>query len=96
MDFSKTDKRLLRSTLRTYERTGKYVFLKLFKKTADEKKFEQRISLNLQEFRSLVKTAQNILESVVQDKSAKDCSTKPPPNKKPKLQHESKDDGSSV
>ena len=30
------------------------------------------------------------------EKAAKDCSTKPPPNKRPKLQHESKDGGSNV
>ena len=89
-DVSKTDKRLIRATLKTYEKTGTYVFLKLFKKAADEYEFEQRISLTLQEFGSLVNTAEKILE----EKSAKDCSTKPPPNKRPKL--ESKDGGSNV
>ena len=61
------------------------MFLKMFKKTAEENEFEQRISLILQEFGNLVNTAEKILES--EEKSAKDCSTKPPPNKKPKLQH---------
>ena len=89
-DISKTDKRLIRATLKTYERTGTYVFLKLFKKAAEEYEFEQRISLTLQEFGSLVNTAEKILE----EKSTKDCSTKPPPNKRPKL--ESKDGGSNV
>ena len=92
-DISKTDKRLKRATLKTYERTGTYVFLKLFKKTAEDYEFEQRISLTLQEFGSLVNTAENILlES--EEKSVKDCSTKPPPNKRPKL--ENKDGGSNV
>ena len=46
-DISKTDKRLIRSTLKTYERTGTYVFLKLFKKTAEDYEFEQtRLSTN--------------------------------------------------
>ena len=49
-DISKTDKRLIRATLKTYERTGTYVFLKLFKKTVEENEFEQRILLTLQEF----------------------------------------------
>ena len=35
-DISKTDKRLIRATLKTYEKTGTYVFLKLFKKAAEE------------------------------------------------------------
>ena len=91
-DISKTDKRLIRATLKTYEKTGTYVFLKLFKKAAEEYEFEQRISLTPQEFGSLVNTAEKILES--EEKSSKDCSTKPPPNKRPKL--ESKDGGSNV
>ena len=68
-DISKTDKRLIRATLKTYERTGTYVFLKLFKKTAEEYEFEQKILLTLQEFGSLVNTAEKILES--EEKSAK-------------------------
>ena len=91
-DVSETDKRLIRATLKTYEKTGTYVFLKLLKKAAEEYEFEQRISLTLQEFGSLVYTADKILES--EEKSAKDCSTKPQPNKRPKL--ESKDGGSNV
>ena len=51
-DISKTDKRLISATLKTYEKTGTYVFLKLFKKAAEEYEFEQRISLTLQEFGS--------------------------------------------
>ena len=57
-DISKTDKRLIRATVKTFERTGRYVFLKLFKKSAEEYGFEQRISLTLQEFGSLVNTAE--------------------------------------
>ena len=29
-EISKTDKRLVRATVKTYEKTGSYVFLKLF------------------------------------------------------------------
>ena len=92
-DISNTDKRLKRATLETYERTGTYDFLKLFKKTAEEYEFEQRNALTLQKFGNLVNTAEKILES---EKSAKVCSTKPPPNKRPKFQHERKDGGSNV
>ena len=35
-DTSKTEKRLIRATLKTYEKTGTYVFLKLFKKVDDD------------------------------------------------------------
>ena len=52
-DISKTDKRLIRATLKTYERTGTYVFLKLFKKATDDYEFEHRISLTLGEIESL-------------------------------------------
>ena len=93
-DISKTDKRLIRAMVKTFERTGTYVFLKLFKKAAEEYEFEQSISSTLQEFGSLVNTAEKILNS--EEKSAKDCTTKQPPNKRPKLQHESKDSESNV
>ena len=88
-DISKTDKHLISATLKTYEKAGTYVFLKLYRKAAEENEFEQRISLILQDFGSLVNNAEKILESVNQEKSAKDCSTKQPPNKRPKLQHDS-------
>ena len=68
-DVSKTDKRLIRATLKNYEKTGTYVFLKLFKKAAEEYEFEQRISLTLQEFGSLVNRVEKTLES--EEKSAK-------------------------
>ena len=95
-DISKTDDSLIRAPLKTYERRGTYVFLKLFKKTAEEYEFEQKSWLTLQEIGNLVSTAEKILQSVVQENSVKDCSTKLPANKRPKLQHESKDCGSNV
>ena len=69
-----------------------------FKKAADEYEFEQRIPFVLQKFEILVNTAEKIFESVVQEKSAKECPTKPPPNKSPQFQHKSvsKDVGSQV
>ena len=62
-DFSKTDIRLVSATLKTYERTGTFVFLELFKKTAEEYEFEQRFLLTVQEFGNLVNPAEKILES---------------------------------
>ena len=54
-DFSKTKKRLIRATLKTYEKTGTYVFLKLFKKADDDYEFQQRLSLTTEEIDKLIK-----------------------------------------
>ena len=81
-DISKTDKRLIRATLKTYERTGTNVFLKLLKKETDDCEFEQRISLTLGEFENLVTSASKIQNSVADQQSA----AKPPIAKKPKIQ----------
>ena len=43
-DISQSEKRLVRATLKTFERTGTYVFLKLFEKAAEDYEFEQRNS----------------------------------------------------
>ena len=40
-DISKTEERLIRATLKMYEKTGTYVFLKLFKKVDDDYEFQQ-------------------------------------------------------
>ena len=88
-DISKTDKRLIRATLKTYEWTGTYVFLKLFKKATDDYEFEQRIPLTLGEFENLVSSAGKIQNSVADQQS----SPKPPPAKKPKIQKEVNNDG---
>ena len=89
-DISKTDKRLTLATLKTYERTGTYVFLKAI----DGDEFEQRISLTLGEFENLVSSASKIQNSVADQQSA----AKPPIAKKPKIQKElvNKDGGSDV
>ena len=83
-DVSKTDKRLIRATLKTYEKTRTYVFLKLFKKATAEYEFEQRISLILGEFKNFMSSASKIQNSVTDQQS----STKPPLAKKPKTQKE--------
>ena len=93
-DISKTDKRLIRATLKTYERTETYVFLKLFKKATEDYEFEQRLSLTLGEFENLVSSASKIQNSVADQQSA----AKPPIAKKPKIQKElnNNDGGSDV
>ena len=90
-DISQTEKRLVRATLKTYERTATYVFLKLFKKAAEDYEFEQRISLTLEVFGSLVKKAEKIREPATQDSQPK-----PPPAKKQNFDQCSKDGGSNV
>ena len=82
--FFKTDKRLIRATLKTYESTGAYVFLTLFKKAKDDYEFEQRISLTLGEFENLVSSNSKLQNSVADQKSA----AKPPLAKKPKIHKE--------
>ena len=81
-DITKTDKSLIRATLKIHERTGIYVFLKLFKKTTDDYKFEQRISLILGEFGNLVSSASKIQKAVTDKQSS------PPLTKKPTFQKE--------
>ena len=83
-NISKTDKRLIRETLKTYERTGTYVFPKLYKKATDDYEFEQRISLTHGEFGNLVSSASKIQNSVADQLST----TKPQLAKKPKIQKE--------
>ena len=69
-DISQTEKRLIRATVKTYEKTGSYVFLKLFKKqepNSEDFTFEQRIGLIIDEFHKLVKKGQKIKNSVVSE-----------------------------
>ena len=84
-DISKTDKRLMRATVKTYERTGTYVFLKLFKKAESDYEFQQRVSLTLQEFENLIEKSADIRSQFIEEES-----TKPPPAKKPRLQQSQK------
>ena len=59
-DVSKNEKRLIRVTLKTYERTGTFVFLKLFKKGENDYELQQRINLTLEKFEKLSKKTPKI------------------------------------
>ena len=59
LDVSKTEKRLIRATLKTYEKTGTLVFLKLFKNVHEDYEFQLRISLTMDEFGNLFKRVRN-------------------------------------
>ena len=54
-DISKTEKRLIRANMKTYEKTGPYVLLNLFKKVDNEYEFQQRNSLTEVKFDNLIK-----------------------------------------
>lgn len=54
IDIEKTEKRVVRATVKTYEKSGTYVFLKLFKKGDEDFQFSQKISLTWSEFEKLV------------------------------------------
>ena len=85
-DLSKTDKRLIRATLKTYENSGTYVFLKLFKREDNEYEFEQRISHTTEEFDKLMKKSGGIRNSVPESGGKKDTSVaKKPVAEKPNL-----------
>ena len=54
-DLSEKTNRLVRVTVKTYEHTGTYVFLKLFKKKSDaEFALAQKITLTKEEFEILL------------------------------------------
>ena len=57
----RTEKRLIKATFKRYEKTGTYVFLKLFQKVDMEYEFQQRISLK--EFDNLSKKAAKIRQA---------------------------------
>ena len=85
-DISKTDKRLIRATEKTYERTGNYVFLKLLKKAESEYEFQQSVSLTVQEFENLIEKSADLRSQFTEEES-----TKPPPAKKTRFQQKSEE-----
>ena len=46
---------MIRAARKSYENTGTFVFLKLFKRKDNENEFEQRISLTTEQFDKLMK-----------------------------------------
>ena len=64
IDVAKSKKRLVRATLKRYERTGTYVFLKVFKNVSGsddgEYKMHHQISLTMDEFEKLMYMADQI------------------------------------
>ena len=56
IDVSKNEKRLVRVSSKTYEQTGTYVSLKLFKRETKEGEFQfsQRATVSLEEFQAII------------------------------------------
>ena len=88
LDISKTDKRLIRATIKTYEKTGSYIFLKLFKKpdvSSDDYQFNQRLGLTIEEFQKLVEASKKIQAAITNKDSESDSEEeiRPPIAKRP-------------
>ena len=83
-DVSRNEKRLIRATVKTYEKTGTYIFLKLFKKTENEFEFQQRLTLTLEEFEKLTKKSPKI-RSAAANNNSNDSTSNPPSAKKLRL-----------
>ena len=61
-DISENSKRLVRTTLKTYDQRGAYVFLKVFKKATEDAECDcvQRLSLTNEKFSKLLKSGKSI------------------------------------
>ena len=86
-NISTTDKRLIRAIVKTYERTGTYVFLKLFKKAESDYEFQQRVSLTVQGFEKMIEKSADIRSQFTEEESIKP----PPAKKKPRFQQKSEE-----
>ena len=81
-DISENSKRLVRATLKTYDQTGTYVFLKVFKKATEGAEFEcvQRLSLSSEEFSKLLKSGKSIREQTSEISDTVENKDKPQSN----------------
>ena len=61
INVSETKKRLIRATMKNYDKTGSYVFLKVFKNPDNtEFKLSQQLSLTMAEFDQLMLAGDDI------------------------------------
>ena len=88
-DVSKSEKLLIRATIKSYEKPGSYVFSKLFKKAEHDYEFQQRITLTLEEFEKLMKKSPKTC-AIANNSNDTDITAKAARAKNPKLKQ--KDD----
>ena len=69
-DFNTSEKRTVRVAVKSYDKTGSYVSLKLFKRenSSSEYTFAQRITLSADEFQKLIEKLPNVKNSQSQPK----------------------------
>ena len=80
-DLSEKSDRILRATVKTYEHTGTYVFLKLLKKRPDaEFALAQKITLTKEEFEILLWKGKSVLQPSNIKKVTKKCKKKKKPS----------------
>ena len=75
-EISRTEKRLIRATVKSYENTVAYVFRELFKKIDKEYELQQRITLTLDEFELLSKKQAKIRSAAVATATENDHANK--------------------
>ena len=93
-EISRTEKRLIRATVKSYENTGAYVFLKLIKKVDKENELQQRITLTLDEFELLSKRLAKIRSAAVGTATENDQANKAPAVKRCKTKKDDEHDNS--
>ena len=92
-EISRTEKRLIRATDKSYENTGTYVFLKLFKSWQRIWK-STRITLTLDEFELLSKKSAKSLSAAVGTSTENDQANKAPAAKRRKTKKDDEHDNS--
>ena len=93
-EISRTEKRLIRATVKSYENTGAYVFLKLFKKVDKEYELQLRITLTLDEFEFLSKRSAKTRSAAVGTATENDQANKAPAAKRCKTKKDDEHDNS--
>ena len=94
IEISRTEKILIRATVKSYENTGAYVFLKLFKKVDKEYEPQQRITLTFDEFELLSKRSTKIQSAALGTATENDQANKAPAAKIRKTKKDDEHDNS--
>ena len=70
LDFSANEKRLVRVGVKSYQKTGEYITLKLFKRESSDSSysFNQKIALSSDEFQTFLEKLNKIKRMLAQNK----------------------------